>query len=301
MSTGWNNRREDLLRALQSIGSAGRAESEAEEKLGLSYYPVPEHLRILEPEVVLAVGPRGAGKTEIARVLTDGRLASAIVAYAKGVRLPKGSADWLKGYPREREIFDARGLRAYIQGPSNEATELVSELWFAYLLRLLKDRLDDKAKTDLREFLQLQGGDINGNYNAFRAAGQQPLLALDRLDERLQQEEKFVFVTYDELDTLGGTDWSAMEAGVRGLVAFLASYARRWKRIRAKIFLRSDLYDRFATAGGADLAKLAANRVDLAWSGADLYAMLLKRIANTSPELGEYVKSVKSRIEWQEV
>ncbi len=89
-----------------------------------------------------------------------------------------------------------------------------------------------------------------------------------------------------------------MEFGVRGLVAFWAAYTRRWERIRAKIFLRTDLYDRFATAGGADLAKLAANRVELAWSDVDLYSMLLKRMANASDEIREYVKAVKSKITW---
>jgi hypothetical protein len=99
---------------------------------------------------------------------------------------------------------------------------------------------------------------------------------------------------------MGGGDWSVMEAGIQGLVAFWAAYARRWRRIRAKIFLRTDLYDRHATSGGADLAKLAAGRVDLSWSDRDLYAMLLKRIANASNELFEYVIGIKkSSIDWR--
>ncbi len=299
MTADWNDRRSKLLEALRNIGSAGRAEGEPAEKLSGGFYPVPEHLRILEPEVVLAVGPRGAGKTEIARVLTDAKLASAVAAYAKTVRLPSGAADWRKGYPRGSESFDARGLRSFIQGQGNDATEAVSELWFAYLVRVLRDRLDEAARNQLHEMLDLQGGNVTGNYGAFRKGGQNPLLALDRLDEQLEKEGNFIFVTYDELDILGGSDWTVMEAGIRGLVAFWAAYARRWNRIRAKIFLRTDLYDRFATVGGADLAKLAANRVDLAWSDADLYAMLLKRIANASGEMNEYVKAVTSKITWK--
>src|SRR3990172_7225867 len=48
------------------------------------------------------------------------------------------------------------------------------------------------------------------------------------------------------------SDWGTMSAGIRGLVAFWSSYARRWRRIRAKIFIRTDLFQRHATAGGAD-------------------------------------------------
>src|SRR5581483_2217483 len=105
-----------------------------EQKLGPGFYPVPEHLRILEADVVLAVGPRGVGKTEIARVLTDANLASAVIPYAKGVRLP-ASANWLKAYPGGSEIFDARGLQSFIQRQGEAAVEKVSDLWFTYLLR----------------------------------------------------------------------------------------------------------------------------------------------------------------------
>jgi len=95
------------------------------------------------------------------------------------------------------------------------------------------------------------------------------------------------------LDTLGNGDWKLVEAGVRGLVALWAAYARRWRRIRAKLFLRTDLYERHAKAGGADLAKLAAGRVELVWSDRDLYAQLLKRMANVEKALVDYVQPVK--------
>jgi len=82
-------------------------------------------------------------------------------------------------------------------------------------------------------------------------------------------------------------------------VAFWAAYARRWQRIRAKIFLRTDLYERHARSGGADLAKLAAGRVELVWNERDLYALLLKRLANINDALARYVKEVRG-IEWQD-
>jgi hypothetical protein len=52
--------------------------------------------------------------------------------------------------------------------------------------------------------------------------------------------------------------------------------------------LRTDLFQRHATSGGADLAKLAANRAEITWSDKNLYAMLVKRIANTTDDLREY-------------
>ncbi len=127
-----------------------------------------------------------------------------------------------------------------------------------------------------------------------------PTAALDDLERRLRQEDSRIYVGYDELDTLGGFDWPLMARMVRGLVAFWSDYGRRWQRIRAKVFLRSDLFRRHAGMGTADFAKLAANRAELAWSDAALFAMLVKRIANTTDELAAYCRGARIRLDQHE-
>jgi len=145
--------------------------------------------------------------------------------------------------------------------------------------------------------MKVAPADIEGNIEAFSSLDV-PVSFLDKLDQKLEQENRFIFITYDEIDTFGGGEWKFVEAGTRGLVAFWAAYARRWKRIRAKIFLRTDLYERHAKVGGADLAKLAANRVDLSWSEKDLYGMLLKRMRNNGGELSRYIGEIRD-IQWE--
>jgi hypothetical protein len=88
-----------------------------------------------------------------------------------------------------------------------------------------------------------------------------------------------------------------MVAAIQGLISFWVSYNRRWTRIRAKIFLRTDLFRRHAQVLGADLSKLAANRAEISWSDRNLYSMLLKRIANTSDGLANYCR--RSRIKFE--
>lgn len=292
----WNEMRRPLLQVLQNIGGAGRAEGEAQERIAPGYFPVSEHLRMLDPDVVLVVGPRGSGKTEIARVLSDATLGEAIARHAPAVRLPAGSSDWIAAYPYGTATFDPRGLKAYVDRERG-STESLVDLWLAYLTRLVADRCESGDRSKLEAVTAPPGADIEAIVNAFRTQGTAPIVALDRLDARLAQEGRYVFVTYDELDTLGAGDWALVQAGVRGLVAFWAAYARRWQRIRAKIFLRTDLYDRHARAGGADLAKLAAGRVELVWNERDLYGLLLKRLANVDDKMAEYVSEVKS-VEW---
>lgn len=289
----------ELLRDLSRMGSQGRAEGEDAEQLARTFYPVPEHLRMLDPEVVLVVGPRGSGKTEIFRVLTDSeRLLEAVVRETGNHRLASaGRTTWEKGFPLGRDGFDAGSLRRFVAAQSHDP-QAMQELWFAYLVRLLGDQLGQGA--DLADLLSAQGGAANAVHAAFVAATDAPLLALDELDARLESEDRTIFVAYDELDILGGSDWDVMALGVEGLVAFWSAYVRRWRRIRPKVFLRTDLFDRFAVSGGADLAKLAAGRVELTWSDRQLYAMLLRRIANTSDRLARYVRGARSNVRWRE-
>jgi hypothetical protein len=287
-----------LLDDLAHMGSKGRAEGESSDRFPRTFYPVPAHARAFDPDVVLVIGPRGAGKSELFRAVIELGLLPAISRHARGLRLPSGepeAATWVAGYPVAANFPDARGLTFFLKDQSEPSAML--ELWFTYLVRVLWDHLDREGKDKLLSIKQCQGGDAAGNFSAFRRSKDAPLLALDRLDSILEEQDRRIFVGYDELDTLGGADWETMNQSIRGLVGFWASYTRRWKRIRAKIFLRTDLYQRVGTTGGADLAKLSANRAEITWNDRNLYGMLVKRAANSSDGLLEYCEKSKINFE----
>jgi hypothetical protein len=285
--------REELLQALREMGGSGQAESENPELFCQRFYPVVEHLRAFSPEVTLIVGERGSGKSELFGAAMRFELLSVAAKYASGVRLPPLEAartKWLAAYPIGSKFPDPQGQHRFLN--SNQRTSRdAQQLWFAYLVRLLQPELDAEASETLPALFAPQGGDAEAVVNAFNQAGQSPLLALDRLDERLFKEDRRIFVGYDELDTLGDYDWQTMGTAISGLISFWASYARRWRRLRAKIFMRTDLFRRNTSSLSADLPKLAANRVEVSWSDRNLYGMLIKRIANSSLALQEYCAS----------
>lgn len=297
MSRAWDDERRRLLDHLVRMGDAGRAEGAGRDRLARGFYPVPEHLRLLDPDVVLVVGPRGSGKSQIAKLLTEADLAGPMARFAPRVRLPR-EAVWLEVYPGGRDMFDANGMRDFVAEHGPDAA-LLRDVWMAYLLRRLRGRLRPEHQQALSALWEPPAADIAAVYQAFRALAAAPVVALDDLDRELEQSGQHLFATYDELDTLGHGDLSVIEAGVQGLVAFWAVYTRRWRHLRAKLFLRTDLYERHARIGGADLYKLAAGRVELNWGDRDLYAMLLKRLANADEELEHYLKAAKG-IEWQQ-
>jgi hypothetical protein len=286
-----SERRDQLLRDLQNLGS-GQAEAAPAETRGRYLLPVPEHVRALEPEVILVVGDRGSGKSELFHAATDPELLSALARLVPGARLgavTREHATWYPAFPLERYGPDARGWASLALVAAGDREE-VQALWFAYLVRTLRDELSPEWQEKLACLLSAPGGDGERCRMEFEAAHPSPLLALDALDERLERENRYVFVAYDELDTLVVADWDALGTLVRELVSFWAQHSRRWRRIRAKLFVRSDLYRRVDMVG-ADFVKLAANRAELVWSDKNLYAMLAKRIVNRSEALAEYCRS----------
>lgn len=281
-----------LLDLLSQMGSAGRAEGESAERFPRTFWPVAEHLRACDPDVVLVVGPRGAGKTEIFRAVIEQGILDKVAPRVASIRLPPlGRSRWLSGYSSRGIGFPSEPqLRAFLAGQTR-SDELVLDLWLAYLVRTLGDELSDEQRQTLAPLMSPPGGDVAQILAAYRQNVTPALLALDAIDARLAQENRFVFVGYDELDTLARNDPEATRFIVRGLVALWAGHSRRWQRLRGKIFLRTDLYEQARTAGGADFAKLAANRVEITWSDLNLLGMLVRRLVNSGDALRDYCKA----------
>ena len=275
----------------------GQAEAETDELFALRIYPVTEHLRALDTKVVLVVGPRGSGKSALFRAFFSENqdLANSIRHSMRGsstLRAHSDAAEWRTAYPAHTDFPDSQALKKWVR-----SDEDAKKLWHAMLVRLLeKSFTEDKRRelTRLTAPMAVEVGDILHAYDTMETS---PTGALDELEGELQSNDRWIFAGYDELDTLGGFDWELMARMVRGLIAFWSDYSRRWERIRAKIFLRSDLFRRHAGMGTADFAKLAANRAELTWSDAALLAMLVKRIANTSEDLASYCQRARLRFE----
>lgn len=282
-----NNATRAHLLELLKLG-AGQAESSSASATEI--YPIAEHIRAIEPSVVLIVGDRGSGKTQLKNALTDDRLRSALLRHSTTVRPHGGPATWRTGWPLLATGPDPLTWRALAQRHRDSREDQVV-VWLAYFLRTIAADLSPSQA--LQQLTATPAIDAEQALAVCRQYNQQLVAAVDELDARLQAEERWIIVAYDELDVVVVDDWEALGTIIRGLVTLWATYARRWQRIRPKIFLRTDFYRHHREIAGADVAKLAANRVELAWSDKNLYGALIKHIVNKDELLrGHFASAV---------
>ena len=92
----------ELLDCIIAMGSGGIAESVPESEFLAQFYPLPEHARALDPHVLLVIGDRGAGKTNLFQAIQYPAGLQAIISLAAGRPIPRtDQSHWLVGFNSE--------------------------------------------------------------------------------------------------------------------------------------------------------------------------------------------------------
>ena len=283
-----------LLQYLASMGDGGVAEAAQDVNTLRQFYPLPEHARALDPHILLVIGDRGAGKTNLFRAIQYPAGIKAITELASGRSIPQTSqSDWIVGYDDVGTEHPA-GM-AFQSFSAGKEISALQHTWLGLLIkRLLKENV--LKPTDLpgqvQNLLNLQNNNLEAIEQYTRNHLSDLFDVLDALDKSLSSRDRWVFVTYDALDRVSASNWEVMRSIIRGLVQFWASNSRRWTRLKPKIFLRRDLFDRVAISG-TDVSKIAAQRVELIWTPTHLYRMILKRMMNSEDLVRSYLKDLE--------
>jgi hypothetical protein len=294
--------RELLLDELIDLCKQGQAENEPEDEQAFlrHFLPIRVHYRILEPDVQLIIGDKGAGKTQVFRALSYARGREALTRLAalhgrNAVDLKR--AAWQIGFASSGQEFPP-GTVLRLFASKRQPVDLQS-FWLALLIRVLC-QANEVRFTELPAPLQAPMRGLSPQIDSWYALLDAHLGALfavlDATDRRLQEEDRYLFIIYDDLDRVSPGDWKTLQTVLQGLVQFWAASGRRYKRLRPKLFLRRDLYER-AALFGPDIAKIAAHRVELLWDTREFYGVLFKRILNSTGELAGFLGSSLPRAE----
>ncbi len=231
-------------------GLAADAESVGEKNV---FLPVSEHGRALRPEIVVIEGGRGAGKSELFRALKNfgddlGRLYGLELPAAKWVDAFSTSVD----HPTVPELDD--------QASRLSDTELRN--WWLHRLAVRLATAMDSSVTPPRE------ADVTSD-SAF----------IDSVEQYFAKRRSFVFAAYDSLDQIGPLDPTIRRRYVKALLSLWLSLSARYTWVRAKIFLRPDLFSD-GQSDFPDASKLRARSQSLQWNSDDLFRLVVRHLAN---------------------
>ncbi|KYF92969.1 hypothetical protein WME98_12415 [Sorangium sp. So ce296] len=287
----WSER-EPILAALEAIAPGdGQAEHESNDPKTLLrfFLPTPSFRRALDPNAILILGERGAGKTELFRVLGTGQGFAALSAIRPGEELRL-----IAGFGRVLQQQTDQPSAASVQNLIDHDDAIK---WRAFWLGMLAARLLAQG-----ESLDLPANVATALRSPARLDGWLPevlrdfdpvLSALDGLDMRLRERAHTIVVAYDEVDRIVPS-YAGLFPPLRTLLALWLDWWRRWERLRPKIILRTDLWESRLLAF-PDASKLAAHRVELTWQRLWLYQMLVKRMLNQGVALANFVRDGSRR------
>lgn len=281
----------------------GNGSGEDEENLLHNFLPLRSYGRLADSKNFLITGGRGSGKTELFRILTScGGLKHMVSGKDKNRYTKRKEYEFLTGYiaaGQEAKNFPTANTcddLLKIKRPES-LTSFWGGLLCSVLLRRLKQEDEIKALAEqyfdsaIKKVLEEGCGEVLEWWSALDLRKEKWENFLDRVDDILEKKEIFLCIAYDELDRIC-SNYEELFSYIRSLLDFWYRHNSRFTNIKAKIFLRTDLYQAKALQF-VDASKMGAYRLELSWDVHSLYRLLVKRLANTGiGELESYLCTV---------
>jgi hypothetical protein len=231
---------------------------------------------------------RGTGKSYWTAVLASEDYREYVV---RAARLPDlKSAKVVIGFaldPSSEEFPSPDFFLRHVSGGGSER-----DVWGAVVLRHALNEAGKPFPAHQRSWEGRVGWFSDNRDAAIRLLGE--------CDRELASRGVNLLVLFDALDRLAA-EWPIIRGYVRSLLEF-ALECRSRRSIRLKVFLRPDMEEDEAVWDFVDSSKLRAATVELVWRPADLFGLVIQKLAN-DPIGGEEFRteiSRHSKIDWRE-
>jgi hypothetical protein len=228
-------------------------------------YLPPAHVGALRLESNLVIGDRGVGKSVWSQALQqssalqgNGALPNTLFPYQLTV-LPGYGANADSRYP-DSDTFEAllqKGFTPYA-------------IWRGVLCRALAAITSQAIPVEQWEATARW---VQDQPEAVAAL----ILQADHFSQNSDMGVLFVFDALDRVSSSG--QWNLVDQAIRDLLR-LVLQLKGTKRLHAKVFLRTDQYERGSFSGIPDVSKLQSTRVELIWSVTDLHGLLWQSLTN---------------------
>jgi hypothetical protein len=246
------------------------------------FLPLPNHRLALRPDVVIVEGTRGAGKTALFRLVTEG--GAKLRDFFADPMIP--DARWVDAFSASAAHPQEMVLDQFVSSVDGATDAPLRTFWAVHLLDCLSRSGVKEAV--LPEALLKVHRDRESELSAWVPVAErhvaQVIACLDRVDVALHSRKELVFASYDYLDRLGLLEQTSQlrDRLIRALLALWLSLSTRYRNLRSKIFLRPDLLEQ-AKKSFPDASKLRSKTVSLEWDVDSLYRLVARHLANRGP------------------
>ena len=252
------------------------------------FLPLPEHGRSLDPQIMLIRGERGAGKTALFHVLRELEKQS-IPWIDVFPTAPPVKAQWIEGFSESStEHPSANTLVLFAR--SHDAIAL-RMMWLGHLAGVLATATGIPFEAPSYQVWKDQRTEPAAWARAVASEIGRIEAWLEQVDRQLAAESRYAYVSYDHLDKVGATDRVERDRLVAALLALWLSLSTRYKAIRAKMFIREDLFET-GLKSSTDATKLKARSVSLSWTTENLYRVVIRHMSNPSVQLRRWLQEV---------
>ena len=222
------------------------------------------HVNAVDPNTLLVTGMRGAGKTFWWSALQN-----------SAVRQLAGQSTRKPNLGRVNEARTGFGVPPLDDYPSRDVLQaLMSDgvdpriIWRTVQARqLAHDSHPLRQQSTWAERVHYVSNHIEPIEHLFRER-----------DDEFNQRGVYCLILFDALDRCAD-EWQDMYRMIRGLLQ-TALDMRAYRRLRVKVFLRSDQVDETKIADFPDASKVLSSAVELNWPGHELYGLLWHYLAN---------------------
>lgn len=246
------------------------------------FYPLQAFSFIFDPKKFLIQGQKGVGKTALFSALRHKEYAVSLAGYLGVDTAQYERMDWLVGTSNETAYGEF--------APLLKETERIRAFWYFEIVRVLvesdpslKEMLPQWALAPLNTSLNTSMIKTLDANTAFQLSE-----ILKRIDKKYCSDKKYVTIIYDALDRIVST--TSRGRFLSELVDIWYKNMSSLPRIRCKIFLREDIFDREIDV--ADKVKLRNYSSSIKWEYDQLFAMVWKRVLGQNKEIRDwYFKS----------
>ena len=244
-------------------------------------YVPPSHLKALHPDNLLVTGMRGAGKTFWWSALQD-EAVRALVGQQTALSPMSGNTEVRTGFGFKQELdrYPSKDVLRQLMADGFEPRSV----WRTVQAWQLAGEAHELRK---RPSWSQRVAYVDGNPED-----------IDRLfyekDEEFDRRGVYLVILFDALDRCAD-DWKEMYRAIRGLLQ-TALDMRAYRRLRVKVFLRSDQVDESRIANFPDASKVLSSAIELSWPRRELYGLLWHVLANGRH--GERFRSFLTPHDW---